>query len=83
MSCKQSKADPSLYVLRTEGETIYILVRVCDILMLAKNMEVRRRVAETITRKVEVCIGRKVAKFLEIVIELDPMRRTVKLTFAP
>ena len=46
----QSKADPSLYVIIIDGETVYILVYVDDILMLAANMEVLQRVAKSIAR---------------------------------
>ena len=79
IGCVQSMADSSLYVLIIDGETVYIVVYVDDILMLAHIMKVLRQVPDMTTRNFEVRIEKKVTKFLGMVIEQDSVSRTVKM----
>ena len=68
-----------MYVLTVERETVYILAYVDDILMLAQIGKVLKQVADTIARRFEVRIEKEVTKFLGMVIEQDPVSRTVKM----
>lgn len=79
IGASEVKLDSTLYVLTIDGNAVYILVYVDDILMLAKRNAVLKKVARLIAAKLEVRIEERVSKFLGMIIEKDPIRKTVKI----
>ena len=77
--CVKSDADSSLYILKMDGSTVFILVYVDDLLLLAKGIKVLRDVAQVIANKFEVRIEHKVTRFLGMIIEQDPASNSIKL----
>ena len=79
LGCTQSNMDSSLYSFIIDGEKIYILVYVDDILLLGRIMSALKNVAQKIAEKFQVRIEESVTKFLGIIIEQDSARKTVKI----
>ena len=79
IGCVQSDAESSLYTLVVHGSTMYILVYVDDVLMIAKAMTALKEVGELISKSFEARIDEDVSKFLGMIIVQDPISGCTKL----
>ena len=79
IGCSRTKIDSSHHILQLDDETVYILVYVDDILMLARSMAILTRIAQIIADRFEVRIKESVSRFLGIIIEQDSAKKTVKI----
>ena len=79
IGCVQSRADASLYFLRRSNGTVHILVYVDDILLLCKATIYLKELALQIAKAFEVRIERSVTKFLGMIVERDPVSKSIKI----
>ena len=79
IACVRSVADPSLYMLIFQGEHVYILVYVDDMLLLSRLGRTLEAIAALIATRFEVRIESNVSKFLGMSIEQDPFTKSIKI----
>ena len=80
---KKSQSDASLYNLILDGERIYILVYVDDMLLAGIRMQHLKRIANLIAEKFEIRTEEHVTRFLGIIVEHDKEGGSTKIHSSP
>ena len=77
--CVRSVAETSLYMLIFQGEHVYVLIYVDDMLLSSRLRRTLEAIAAFTAARFEVCIERNVSKFLGMIIEQDPVTKSIKI----
>ena len=79
IGAKEATADPCLYVLELDGQTVYLLVYVDDVLSASAHKEALDKVAKMFSSMFPIRIEEGVSKFLGISIQKDNVASTITI----